>query len=507
MEATTSGSKRSADRQRDDAGDDDDNDGNGIRPPPAARQPRFDVFDGIRVGRTVYDDQVTSFFGEGATASSSASRTSDTTAITSVFSESAGATIVSSGSTSTATATDNGTTKNNGDNSSGNDDNDDDDDGDDEDYIVAEEEDEDDDQDDEELEEVDDEELAAIASDASNRARQRAAAASNAIGIDLLCKIAACMAPGVTLFNLCISVCRDDARQIRTEYLRDNDDYLARNLRVLMQYSRSRSLFDKVRDNILTWMAVNTDWRGRVTPQNVERYRRWQNMRGIDHLRRVLPDINLIFNNPAIAIEIGLLDVLRNLVEDVGIDVNRRQWTDFNTTHFNADDHDSDSNNFLIDLALLRGDTDILHYLLSTNGFDMSRMIRPPIATIGFASHEAVSDEMFQTLILHPSVDANMMDEFGATPLLLSVSDLSYNMRINAPHDAPPDARVEYLRSRVRRIGWLLEAGANPLVLDPVRDVPLIQYAQGELEKDPDNEHWTEVVEMMEQRVDAMGDM
>ena len=58
---------------------------------------------------------------------------------------------------------------------------------------------------------------------------------------------------------------------------------------------------------------MNTDWRDRCTDENMERYKGTP----------LRIEANLVFNNPAVAIEVGLLEVFRFHVEEKGVDVNR----------------------------------------------------------------------------------------------------------------------------------------------------------------------------------------
>ena len=40
-----------------------------------------------------------------------------------------------------------------------------------------------------------------------------------------------------------------------------------------MNFRGNLALFDKARDNILAWMAVNKDWEDRCTAENMERHK------------------------------------------------------------------------------------------------------------------------------------------------------------------------------------------------------------------------------------------
>ena len=229
------------------------------------------------------------------------------------------------------------------------------------------------------------------------------------IDIDLICNIASYMNPGDDLMNLCVSVGPTDAAKIRTEYLRDNEQYVAASLTKLEGipnlsndwdiFRENLHLFDKCRDNISAWMRVNTNWQARCTDENMERYK--------EAPLRV--EANLVFNNPAVAIEVGLLEVFRFHVEEKGVDVNRALWNGFNSdgVHWR--------NDFFIKLALVRGDIDILEYLLSVDGFDFTRMSEEvhieglECDTIDFSCNTS-KEECFKAFIRHPKVNVNAVD-------------------------------------------------------------------------------------------------
>eukprot|EP00562_Extubocellulus_spinifer_P018187 CAMPEP_0178589008 /NCGR_PEP_ID=MMETSP0697-20121206/27369_1 /TAXON_ID=265572 /ORGANISM="Extubocellulus spinifer, Strain CCMP396" /LENGTH=362 /DNA_ID=CAMNT_0020225459 /DNA_START=16 /DNA_END=1104 /DNA_ORIENTATION=- len=302
---------------------------------------------------------------------------------------------------------------------------------------------------------------------------------SSMIGIEVICDIASFMNPDDSLLNLCVSVGRADAARIRAEYLRDNETYVASslrqlwdstntpyNLRVFVSLGNNRHSFDKCRDNISAWMQVNPDWRNRCTDENNERYK------GVP----VRMEANLVFNNPAVAIEVGLLEVLRFLVEERNIDVNRRLWSSYNTK--------LGINVPLIRLALVCGDKDILEYLLSVDGFDLTNHDEWAIDVVKFSASKHVNEECFKAFIQHPKVNVNATGQFGETAL--------WHLLENAGQ------WNGCLGLRAQRIVALLEAGANP------RDGGLIDFARMVLGERPENPHWRLVVEKMEEKIAAM---
>ena len=322
--------------------------------------------------------------------------------------------------------------------------------------------------------------------------------AATVIDIDLICNIASCMHPGDDLMNLCVSAGPVDAAKVRTQYLRDNEQYVVASLKKLGDIKNLAShwyifrdnlhLFDKCRNNISAWMRVNTSWQTRCTDENMKRYQ--------EAPLRI--DANLVFNNPAVAIEVGLLEVFRFHIEEKGVDVNRALWDGFT---------EDDEDNFLIRLALVRDDIDILEYLLSVDGFDFTRMIDFTRMSeegsneglecdiIDFA-HQYSKEKCFKAFIRHPKVNVNAVDSDGDTPLCIALDELRWSTRNVRTIGESECSRL------VGRILFLLEAGANPHSSDSLSDMSLIEYARFVLRRDTENQHWREIVEKMEEMID-----
>ena len=315
------------------------------------------------------------------------------------------------------------------------------------------------------------------------------------IDIDLICTIASFMNTGAGLADLCVSVGPAEAVKIRTEYLRDNDFFVAASLRKLAsipdlngdwrKFIDNIHLFDKCRDNILAWMAVNTNWQERCTDENMKRYKGSPIRSGIE--------TNLVFNNPAVAIEIGLLEVLRFLVEEKSIDINRKAWSSFVC----------DDNGLLVRLAVGRGDTDILEFLLSLDQFDFARMSEEDgegegleYNLIKFSNQDYFQEQCFKALVCNPKVNVNAVGPFGTTPLWWSLAELSRLCHYEFRDEAGLDRQM-------RLILLLLEAGANPCDTVPLQG-PLIEMASQMLDAYPTNHRWRAVVEKMEEIVESM---
>jgi len=179
-------------------------------------------------------------------------------------------------------------------------------------------------------------------------------------------------------------------------------------------------------------------------------------------------------------------------VEEKGADLNRSVWNSFRTENFYGNDS-------LIEIALVRGDVNILESLLSVNGFDLERNT---FALICFASCHS-EEECFEAFIRHPRVDVNAVHNFGGTPLCDLLDRLS--MSITPPVEDRWLRHMIALPSDyfVRRILLLLDAGATSHGLLPLRDCTMIEFARSSLEQDPSNVHWRSVVQKMEEAINS----
>jgi len=137
--------------------------------------------------------------------------------------------------------------------------------------------------------------------------------------------------PDNSVWNTCLAVGPEDSRAIRNWHLKDNLGYLQRTLAGFHCKAWCKA---KARRNHLAWMEVNTDWRANITAQLMEelieattdRFRIRGELEGGPHFTQ---HPFLAFNNPAIAIQLGLLDVLKYLVEEKEININARRWVGY----------------------------------------------------------------------------------------------------------------------------------------------------------------------------------
>eukprot|EP00563_Minutocellus_polymorphus_P001936 CAMPEP_0181036354 /NCGR_PEP_ID=MMETSP1070-20121207/8808_1 /TAXON_ID=265543 /ORGANISM="Minutocellus polymorphus, Strain NH13" /LENGTH=344 /DNA_ID=CAMNT_0023113967 /DNA_START=117 /DNA_END=1151 /DNA_ORIENTATION=+ len=129
------------------------------------------------------------------------------------------------------------------------------------------------------------------------------------------------------LLNICLAVGRKESAVVRYTCLRNNMRYLEHCLKQFVGYNLKGS---RMKANTSCWMEVNTDWRKLCTKERTEddglSTPRYQNEEG-ELISRTDPLI--LFNNPAVAIEFEVVDVLKHLVEEIGVDINAYKWVGY----------------------------------------------------------------------------------------------------------------------------------------------------------------------------------
>ena len=157
------------------------------------------------------------------------------------------------------------------------------------------------------------------------------------LNAELLAKVATYSALGRDLLNLCVVAGPKDCAVIRHAYLRNNLRYLEASLYKCFKFGADTEDADQrwswldhglCGDRYLAWMEVNTDWRRLVTTERIDRLVSVHKEDNEGNCFAIVDPL-LPFNNPAVAIEIGLMDPLRHLVEEMGIDVNSYHWISF----------------------------------------------------------------------------------------------------------------------------------------------------------------------------------
>ena len=220
-------------------------------------------------------------------------------------------------------------------------------------------------------------------------------------------------------------------------------------------------------------MDANNDWRDRISDNNICRYMYAGDLFAVEDsdgevtgpVSRIRLETNLVFNNPIVAIEIGLKEVIGYLVEDFRIDVKGRYWTGFNSNLLGGWNDD------LLKIAMLRGDPTIVETLLSSSLFDMRHLVRAEYNNMlgFFISHASlIVPECFESLCSHQSFDPNFVfhgdGNMAATSPLLSALHAIREL-LNGDMDMSPQFRF---------IRTLLDNGAEPYPLEEeLNETPL----------------------------------
>ena len=277
------------------------------------------------------------------------------------------------------------------------------------------------------------------------------------LSLEMIAKVATFASyDGGDAMNICLAVGPTDAAVVRYTCLRKNMDFLRYTVRqfaskVTFQYDY---FWHKSRVNINTWMAVNTDWRKLCTRERTEddelSTARYDNEEGEIVYRT---DPLIIFNNPAVAIEFGLVDVLKHLVEEVGIGVNVARWNGFaraDKTHL-----------LLLALLVVRIEerTACIDYLLSRRDLDThSRCVE---GVEGSIWHAALNGDMFppwvfRAIITHESFDPNEFFDLSG----MQVLPLMYAIRIVLTEGGK--GLADATEAKLCKFGILLDEGADP---------------------------------------------
>ena len=183
--------------------------------------------------------------------------------------------------------------------------------------------------------------------------------------------------------NMCLAVGPIPSRTIKHYYLKKNMQYLKNVLEV---FTHHRDSAEWARECHLAWMSINTGWRSLVTDELMERnenpkrlifddfMERYENARhtgDMSHVRSSTLPLNihplLAMLNPAVAIELGLLEVLKYLVEVKGININATRWVGFRQSSHTDYPH-------LIVTAIERNSYDAFQYLMSADAIDIYSM-------------------------------------------------------------------------------------------------------------------------------------
>jgi len=127
------------------------------------------------------------------------------------------------------------------------------------------------------------------------------------------------------VMNLCLAVGPESSRIVRYYYLLHNSKFLAHTI---LGFARKNISRDKAGRNHIAWMTVNTHWKTiAVRDDWMDELKLACKERGSGKKPRNIPHPVIAFNNPAVAIQLGLFSSVQHLVEVKGIDINSFEWT------------------------------------------------------------------------------------------------------------------------------------------------------------------------------------
>ena len=294
------------------------------------------------------------------------------------------------------------------------------------------------------------------------------------------------------VMNICLAVGPTDAAVVRYTCLRKNYRYLQhaleRNIR-----SGTAIHNTKTGSDIRAWISINTDWKddpvvGRATRESSEGVTSTVVVRENGVLRAKCL-ARAIFHNPAVAIQFGLDDVLRHLVETVGIDINACKWNNYaRDTRFH-----------LLVQAILHEESACLEYLLSTEKIDMNTpVVHEHTHTLKMfvLDNDDIQKDFFQAIVRYPTFGVNVpMNVVGS-----AFSPLIYMCVFRATKEAPMSPK------HMELIQVLLDEGADPTLQigDNLSPLDFAFFAASRMNVEATREDkavWKEIVRMMERKV------
>ena len=277
--------------------------------------------------------------------------------------------------------------------------------------------------------------------------------------IEILTKIASFVnTKNNDLFNICVAVGPIDSPIIRRTWLVGNYRYL---WRVTKKNLLDPMNFEGAREQLLDWMELNPEWRNRCKEKLVQDDR-WSAPR-IRHYRhdKIRANPAVLFNNPAAAIELGMVDILKHLVEGVGIDINSYSWSGYSSTE----------KRHLLSLAAMQKDRACFDYLLSRQSANVLAGITTGLSRpIWLPAFLDGSVESYRAMINHRSFDPHQQfwdpcyRDWYLPIQYVGLACVAYPDRVHTK---------EYLL----KMQMLLEAGA-----DPTRRTSQLSPAKGKLE-------------------------
>lgn len=281
---------------------------------------------------------------------------------------------------------------------------------------------------------------------------------------------------GSDLTGLCVVVGSVSSALIRKEYLTDNDAYLAyalsltKSLKQELTQEDNAACFDRAASRIRSWMTVNTNWRDRCDKISFQQHMWHFALAGsllqhkISFGRRVIIDdngpravqvddatitypIECIFTSPIIATILGLVEVVKTLLDKRFFGVN-----DFLPLRNDGHDH----HRSLVSVALTQSiNKSVLRFLLSRDDFDLNapwHQDDPHNKPLHLATRvENADPEALKMILDHPNCSAEDVAENGTG----GESPLHYLCK-----------HTNDRKYAVAKMKMLLAAGADPELQD-----------------------------------------
>ena len=168
------------------------------------------------------------------------------------------------------------------------------------------------------------------------------------------------------VMNICLAVGPIAARNIRHCYLKKNAKCLNTTLKQLFHVRRNEEdradRRDKAGANHREWMEVNADWRTIAITD--EEMKIAQNI-NVGAAIRSGNHPFVAFNNAAFAVELGLTDVVKFLIEEKGLNPNSYGWTLYGGPDNRLFCGGSKCRHHLVAIAMYNDRFDIFQYLVS----------------------------------------------------------------------------------------------------------------------------------------------
>jgi len=280
------------------------------------------------------------------------------------------------------------------------------------------------------------------------------------------------------LMSICLAVGPIISRLIKHDYLQNNTQYLERTLKVFLNNCRFFNRKDekselarccrKAGENHMAWMTINCDWKANVKDNLMEELK-LATMQG--SILRFTFHPYVAFNNPAVAIQFGLMDVLKYLVEEKVININALRWSPFTSTP-TSDETPVSLLRYSMGLGHCSKQIEIYKYLLGRDDVNFVGGHANPKLSIFPQAVESGDDDLLRLLIDHPRFGVNscVASWWGGyqfvTPLVRVIS-YSHGSGLWSDYDW-----------FLRVLRMLVEAGADPTLVCPNYGLSPLEHAR-----------------------------